>query len=138
MTGPSGQVSPPRLRPLWAVLLWVAAGTVAGLIPYYLKRESMGGEALAYAATGVLFGLVGGIVFALLYSAQSRRASVSQLQMALTGVAAAGAFVVFSAARVLLSSDHGAASFDLVLDGVQLVLGLLVGTATGLMFHRQR
>lgn len=109
-------------------LLWLAIGLVIGLKPFLDGLES-GGEAIVLLTMSLLFGAIGGVVFVALAWVQSRVTLLTLARAALTGLVAAGAFVLVNVAQGALLTDHAPGrSSDAMIALMLLGVGLVAGT----------
>jgi hypothetical protein len=131
-------MSTSQVRPLGGLaatmgfVMWLASGMAIGLALYLKHRDAMGGEAIAYTVTSVLYGGVGGGIFTILRAATATRPSSTPLTAALIGLSAAAGVIMLSAvwelARLGGTGDH----LDLFLDAALLLGGLVLGCIVGL------
>ncbi len=112
--------------------VWVLLGFALGLKPYLDHVDNSGVEAVVFLVMGLMFGVIGGFAFNLLFRLQFRHGAFTPLQAALTGVSAASVFIIINAVQAAFASGEGSkGSSDLIASAVVLALGGVAGLFSG-------
>lgn len=117
----------PFLATLKVFVIWVSLGMALGLKPFLDHMDNAGGEALVFLAMGLTLGIVGGLIFTVLYRAQLRHGAPTRLQAVLTGVAAASVFVVINGVQAMFLGGTAGTNSDIVACALVLITGGVAG-----------